>query len=358
MVAFSFAACAASDSARLVASALSSALRKSSSGTFASTMMNRSPGSRTTRSGLLSPACVCSLKSQCALMPAASTTRRKRFLAPAPARLVGPEHHAELLRFLRERLALLRQRFELLLHFAQRRGLRGFRLLQPFLVGLQLLLQRLDQRLDRLLPLGQIALRRFLKFGDRLRDALDKLGLQLAERIHAQRLERARANQPALFPALPWRRAAPSRVARACSATSFSAAARLASAAACALVASVNCSRSFAKVRFALRQLLAQLVGQPVIRRNGLAPAIQPAEEKAKHAPDHHANQQLDSRRHGMFGDCVLAIGERAHRARRRRTRSPMPTTHSVMCDDFNLHVRALWAARRPGRWTAPESPP
>ena len=51
MVSFNFAACIASDSARFIASAASSALRKSKSGTFASTMMSRSPGRRTIRSG-------------------------------------------------------------------------------------------------------------------------------------------------------------------------------------------------------------------------------------------------------------------------------------------------------------------
>ena len=51
MVPFNFAACAARASARLAASADSSALRKSKSGTLASTMMMRSPGSRTIRSG-------------------------------------------------------------------------------------------------------------------------------------------------------------------------------------------------------------------------------------------------------------------------------------------------------------------
>ena len=120
MVAFSFAACAASASARFVASAASSALRKSRSGTFASTMMKRSPGSRTIRSGLLSPSWVCSLKSQCALMPAASTTRRSVSSPQRPRAWFDLQHHAELLRLGGERLALLGERFKLLLHFAKR----------------------------------------------------------------------------------------------------------------------------------------------------------------------------------------------------------------------------------------------
>ena len=99
-------------------------------------------------------------------MPAASTTRRKRFLAPTAPRLVRFQHHAELLRLARQRLALLRQQFQLFFHFAQRGRLRGFALLQTFLVGLQLLLERLDQRFDRFLPLRQIAFRRFLEFAE------------------------------------------------------------------------------------------------------------------------------------------------------------------------------------------------
>ena len=48
----------------------------------------------------------------------------------------------------------------------------------------------------------------------------------------------------------------------------------------------VNCSAQLGQVRFALRQLLAQFVFQPVIRRGGSAPAQQPADEEAQRAPD------------------------------------------------------------------------
>ena len=89
----------------------------------------------------------------------------QRLLAPATARLVRAEHAAQLQRLVRERLALLRQRFQVLLHLAQRGGLRALGLLQPLLVDLELLLQRLDQRLDGLLAPGQIALPRLLQLG-------------------------------------------------------------------------------------------------------------------------------------------------------------------------------------------------
>src|SRR5689334_20105646 len=51
-------------------------------------------------------------------------------LTPSAARLIRLEHHPELLRFVGERLALLREQFELLLYLAERRGLGGFALLQ------------------------------------------------------------------------------------------------------------------------------------------------------------------------------------------------------------------------------------
>ena len=77
----------------------------------------------------------------------------KRFLAPTPARLVRFEHHAELQRFCGERLTCCESKSELFPHFAEGRRLRSLALLQTLLVCLQLLLQRFDQSLDRLLPL-------------------------------------------------------------------------------------------------------------------------------------------------------------------------------------------------------------
>ena len=148
----------------------------------------------------------------------------QRLLAPAPARLVGLQHHAELLRLLRQGLALLRQRFELLPHLAQRGGLGRFRLLQPLLVGLQLLLQRLDQRLDRLLPLRPdhpsrppAACRSFAPPAAKTpaRSASDASALSAAERL-------AQVRQRLLL-RVPWPPHRP-LVQPLCSATSFSAA--------------------------------------------------------------------------------------------------------------------------------------
>ena len=75
------------------------------------------------------------------------------FLAPAPAGLVGTEHHAQLEGFAGKRLAVLRQSFELFPDFPQRRRLGGFALLEALLVGFQLLLQRLHQGGDGFLAL-------------------------------------------------------------------------------------------------------------------------------------------------------------------------------------------------------------
>jgi len=92
----------------------------------------------------------------------------QRFLAPAAAGLIGFEHRPKLRRLRRERQARLRQCFQLFFHFAQRRSLRGFILLQTLLVSVQLLLERFDQTFDRFLPLRQVAFRGFLKFSKRL----------------------------------------------------------------------------------------------------------------------------------------------------------------------------------------------
>ena len=78
------------------------------------------------------------------------------------------EDQPELLRLLRQHRALLREPFQLLLHFAKRGRLGGAIGLQVFLIGLQLLLERLDQTFDRLLPLHQLALRHLLESAKRL----------------------------------------------------------------------------------------------------------------------------------------------------------------------------------------------
>ena len=125
----------------------------------------------------------------------------QRFLAPFAARLVRVQHQPELLRLLRQRRALLRQKFQLLFHLAERGGLRRAALLQIFLVGFELLLERLDQALDGLLPLRQIALGRLLKFAEALFRQPQKFRRGLFQRIRAQRLERLAQVRPAPFPA-------------------------------------------------------------------------------------------------------------------------------------------------------------
>jgi len=71
------------------------------------------------------------------------------------------QHHAELLRFLRECLVGQRELFKLFLDFAESVGLRGFRVVQPFLVGFQLLFERFDKAFD-------VAFGAFLEFPERL----------------------------------------------------------------------------------------------------------------------------------------------------------------------------------------------
>ncbi len=86
----------------------------------------------------------------------------QRFLAPLAARLIRFQNRAELCGFCRERLVGQGERFELLLHLAEGGGLRGFVLLQPLLIRVQLLFERLDQHLDGFLALVQITLRSLL----------------------------------------------------------------------------------------------------------------------------------------------------------------------------------------------------
>lgn len=76
MVAFNFAAWVASASARFTGSADSTAFEEIEVRHFGIHDDQTVAGELHDQSGLLSPDCACSLKSQCALMPAASTTRR------------------------------------------------------------------------------------------------------------------------------------------------------------------------------------------------------------------------------------------------------------------------------------------
>ena len=114
----------------------------------------------------------------------------ERFLTPFAACLVGVQHQPELLGLVRERVALLGEQLELLLHFAQGGRLRRAVLLQVFLIGLQLLLERFDKRFDGFLSLREVAFGRFLKLAEGLfREAQEFRG-GLLERIGTQRLER------------------------------------------------------------------------------------------------------------------------------------------------------------------------
>jgi hypothetical protein len=123
----------------------------------------------------------------------------QRFLTPTAARLAGLEHHAKLERLRRERLAGLRQCFQLLLHLAQRAGLRRLALLQPLLIRLQLLLERLHQNLDGLLPLFQIAFGGCLKSAERLFGQAQKFRRALLQRLGAQSAKRLTQISQRLF---------------------------------------------------------------------------------------------------------------------------------------------------------------
>lgn len=75
------------------------------------------------------------------------------------------------------------------LYLAERVGLGRFALLQPVLVGLELLTERLDQPLDGFLALHQIALGGFLKFREGFVGQTQKLRLRLPQRVGAQGFE-------------------------------------------------------------------------------------------------------------------------------------------------------------------------
>ncbi len=65
-----------------------------------------------------------------------------------------------------------------------------FTLLQPFLVGFELLFQRFDQGFDGFLPLGQVALGGFLEFSEGLFRQPQKFRRALFQCLRAQCLER------------------------------------------------------------------------------------------------------------------------------------------------------------------------
>ena len=91
------------------------------------------------------------------------------FFAPPPARLVRMQDHPELLRFLRQRLALLREHFQLFFYFAERGGLRRLALLQSLSVSLpSCCLSGSTSVLMASCRWAQIAFRRFLEFPKRL----------------------------------------------------------------------------------------------------------------------------------------------------------------------------------------------
>ena len=104
-------------------------------------------------------------------------------LAPTPPCLVGAENFPQLKGLGGKRLALRRQRLELLLHFSERGGLRVLGLLEALLIGGEVLLQRLDQRGDGLLALLQVALGGLLEFAKTLFGETQKLGGRLLECI-------------------------------------------------------------------------------------------------------------------------------------------------------------------------------
>ena len=112
------------------------------------------------------------------------------FLTPAATGLIGVQHEAELLGFLRQRGALLGEEFELLFDFAEGGGLGGRTLLQIALIIIELLFERFNQTFDRFLPLGEVAFGGFLKFAKALLGEAEEFGGGLFQGVGAEGFER------------------------------------------------------------------------------------------------------------------------------------------------------------------------
>ena len=178
------------------------------------------------------------------------------FLAPSPRAWFECSTQPELLRFLRRATALLRERFQLFLHLAQRGGLRGFALLQTFLVGFELLFQRLDQAFDGFLPLGQIALGGFLKFAETIVPPAAEIPARVCFNASALNALNASRKSASAF----------SCNAR-CSTSIFSDAACRGFRRGAGVAGFGQLLADLGQFRFALVDLLAQFIFQPAVRR-------------------------------------------------------------------------------------------
>ena len=108
------------------------------------------------------------------------------FFTPTPPGLIGGEHRAETVGLAGKGLAVGRKLFDLPSDFSEGGRLEGVALLEPSLVGLELILQRFDQRLDALFAQGQVPLGRFLEAGERLVGQTQEFWSVLLERFRAQ----------------------------------------------------------------------------------------------------------------------------------------------------------------------------
>ena len=155
------------------------AFKKSRSGTLASTMIIRSPGRRTIRSGFKSPDWACSLKSQCALMPAASTTRRNVSSPQRPRAWLELSTRRSCSVSLESDWLCVANVSSCFLTSPNVVDWVRFRLLEALLIRFQLLFQRLDQCGNGLLALGQITFGGFLKLAQSLVGQTKKFRLGL-----------------------------------------------------------------------------------------------------------------------------------------------------------------------------------
>ena len=263
----------------------------------------------------------------------------QRFLAPAAAGLVGPEHAPQLGGLAGQRLALEREGRQVLPHFAQGGGLARLALLQPLLVGLQLRLQRGQEGGDGLLALGEVALGDFLEAAQRFAGELEEFGLGAAQGLGAERLEGLPhlEQRPLLRTALFGQLLLPGRVAR--------------------LGAGAG---DFGGGQFLpfpgqlLRvpaHLLPQLRLQPAVRRSGrgtLSLPEQPAQQTAQTEAASGAGEEAKERRHGRR----RRRGVRSRPAGAGRAEAGLRNARSLR---FPRSPRG--AARRPGWWSGRGTP-
>ena len=300
-------------------------------------MMTRSPGSRISRSGLPSPAWVCSVKSQCGAHAGGLDHAAQRFLAPTPARLVGVQHHAELLGFPGQGLVGVGEGFELLSNLAQRGGLGALGLLEALLVGLQMLLEGFDERRDLLFSLRQIAFGGLLERRERLDDALDERRLHLFERLLAQRAESGALVRQGLGVGV-------ARLAQGVLVQPFQVRQQLLRGLGARLGLGLRAERlghlaaQFAQLFLPLRELLAQLVRQPLVRGRRAAAPLNQARQKTECGPNEQTNERVNRGGHGDRG-----IGA-VPRALKPAGASTKP--RSILRDDFDLDPGPFGEAR------------